>query len=119
MQGHINFLAYSNWFDRARTKIYREFSPELDFSEYGVAVLHTDVDFLHETYASHDVEIRTWVNLIGEDSFEVTQELYQQGKRCAHSKTVLSIFDFTRRERTPIPPSFRKALKRYKYDPSA
>ena len=48
MQGHINFLAYSKWFDRVRTPIYRELDPTLNFKPHGMVVLKTEVTYLRE-----------------------------------------------------------------------
>ena len=119
MQGHVNFLAYSNWFDRVRIRIYKEFSPELNFHDHGIVVLHTETTFIKEVYVHHDVEIRTWVSMIGRSSFEVTQELWQQGERCAVGKTIFCAFDFTIHKSEPIRSNFRDALEKYSYDPTA
>lgn len=119
MQGHVNFLAYSNWFDRVRVRIYKELSPDLDFREHGVVVLHTEVAFLKEVCVQRDVEIRTWVSVIGVKSFEIAQEVWQKGERCAVGKTVFCAFDFTTRRSEPISPAFRAALEKFYFDPTA
>ena len=117
MQGHINFLAYSNWFDRVRTKFYKEFTPDLNFRPHGVVVLRTEVTFEKETYAQYDATIRTWVSMIGTKSFEVTQEVWQNGSRCAIGKTIFCAYNFEERKSEPIIDSYREVLERYAYDP--
>ncbi len=118
MQGHINFLAYSNWFDRVRVKLYKELSPDLNFREHGIVVLHTEVTFMKEVYVQFDVEVRTWVSVLGTKSFEVTQELWQNGERCSKGKTIFCAFDFTKHKSEEIKPHFRAALDKYRYDPA-
>lgn len=118
MQGHINFLAYSHWFDRVRVQLYKKLSPDLNFREHGLVVLHTEVTFMKEAYVQWDVEIRTWVSVLGVKSFEVTQELWQKGERCTRGKTVFCAYDFTERHSEPLTPEFRAALEEYRYDPA-
>ncbi len=113
MQGHINFLAYSAWFDRARTRIYKEISPDLAFRPHGMVVLKTEVTFLKEVYVQHDVEIRSWISVLGNKSFEMTQECWQQGERCAVGKTIFCAFNFDEHKSEPIQDSFRAVLEKY------
>jgi len=76
MARHIDSLAYPLWFDRARTFLYREMNPSLDFSAHGLVIVKTEVTYLRETNVDDELEVRTWVSLIGTKSFEVSQELW-------------------------------------------
>jgi len=115
MQGHINFLAYSSWFDRARTRLYKEISPDLNFKPHGLVVLKTEVVFLKEVYVHTDVELRAWVSVLGVKSFELTQECWQNGERCAVGKTIFCAFNFDDRKSEPLLDSFRAALEKYQW----
>ncbi|MDO5308926.1 MAG: thioesterase family protein [Planctomycetia bacterium] len=113
MQGHVNFLAYSQWFDRARTRLYREIDSDLNFRPHGMVVLKTEVVFLKEVYVQFDVEIRTYVSVIGTKSFEVTQEVWQRGERCALGKSIFCAFNFESHASEPLLENFRVVLQRY------
>jgi len=115
MQGHVNFLSYSSWFDRARTPLYREISPELNFRPHGMVVLKTEVTYLKEVYVQFDVEIRTWTSVLGNKSFELTQEVWQKGERCAVGKTIYCAFNFEAHKSEPLLDSFRVVLEKYRW----
>lgn len=118
MQGHVNFLAYSKWFDRVRTPIYRELDPTLKFDPHGLVILKTDVTFLHEVSATHDVDVRTWVSVMGTKSFELTQDVWQNGVRCTIGKTIFCGFNFTEHKSETLSDSFREVIERYRWDES-
>ena len=115
MQGHINFLAYSLWFDRARTQLYKEISPNLDFRPHGLVVLKTEITFLKEVYVQYEVELRAWVSVLGNKSFEMTQECRQQGELCAVGKTIFCAFNFDEHKSEPLQDSFRAILEKYQW----
>ncbi|MBP5621017.1 MAG: acyl-CoA thioesterase [Thermoguttaceae bacterium] len=115
MQGHVNFIAYSKWFDRVRTPIYRELDPTLEFNPHGMVVLKTELTFLHEVAITSDVSIRTWVSLLGVKSVELTQDVWQDGVRCAIGKTVFCGFNFARHESEPLNDAFRAVLEKYRW----
>ncbi|MCF0234573.1 MAG: thioesterase family protein [Thermoguttaceae bacterium] len=113
LQGHMHFMAVLSWFERARMSLYCEFSSNLDFKEHGYVILKTDVSYLHEIWISRPVEVRTWVSMIGVKSFEVSQEAWQDGERCAAGSTIFCGFDFTRHGSEPLSDSTRAVLEKY------
>lgn len=119
MQGHVNFLAYSKWFDRVRTPIYRELDPTLNFSPHGMVVLKTEMTFLKEVSVTSDVQIRTWVSLLGNKSLEVTQDVWQEGVRRAVGKTIFCGFNFETHSSEPISDEFRAVFEKYRWDEHA
>ncbi len=119
MQGHVNFIAYSKWFDRVRTPIYRELDPTLEFNPHGMVVLKTELTFLHEVSITSDVSIRTWVSLLGNKSLELTQDVWQEGVRCAVGKTIFCGFNFARHESEPLTDAFRTVLEKYRWNENA
>jgi len=116
MARHIDSLAYPLWFDRARTFLYREMNPSLDFSSHGLVIVKTEVIYLQETNVDDELEVRTWVSLIGTKSFEVSQELWRQNERCAEGKTILVSFDFSVHKSEPLTDSYRAVLEKYSYE---
>ncbi len=119
MQGHVNFIAYSKWFDRVRTPIYRELDPTLEFNPRGMVVLKTELTFLHEVSITSDVSIRTWVSLLGVKSLELTQDVWQEGVRCAVGKTIFCGFNFARHESEPLTDAFRAVFEKYRWNENA
>ena len=115
MQGHVNFLAYSKWFDRVRTPIYRELDPTLQFNPHGMVVLKTELTFLHEVVVTSDVSIRTWVSLLGNKSLELTQDVWQDGVRCAIGKTVFCGFNFEKHASESLNDAFRAVFEKYRW----
>lgn len=118
-QGHTNFLSVSLWFDRARTALYREFEPNLNFREHGLVILKTEVTYVKEIWLARPVEVRTWTSVVGTKSFEITQEAWQDGEVCAVGKTIFCGFDFTVHKSEPISPEFRAVLEKFRFDPTA
>ncbi len=118
MQGHVNFLAYSKWFDRVRTGLYRELDPTLVFKPHGMVLLKTEVTFLHEVSVTSDVEVRTWVSMLGTKSFEMTQDVWQNGVRCTIGKTIFCGFNFDTHTSEPLSAEFRAVIEKYVWDES-
>ena len=63
-----------------------------------------------------DVEVRTWVTKLGRKSMEVCQDLWQDGKCCAKTKTVVCGFNVDTRTSEPIVDSFRAIAEKYFWD---
>ena len=125
MQGHIDFLAFSRWFDRARTTLYEELLPGFQTKPRGLVIVNVAVDFLRETFVDDRVEIRTWTSRIGEKSFELTQELWRvrdddpTPQRCAVTKVVLCAINFDVHKSEPLDDRYREILKKYQWSPDA
>ncbi|MBQ9874775.1 MAG: hypothetical protein IJM30_09955 [Thermoguttaceae bacterium] len=117
--GHIDHLAYADWFDRARTYLYREMDPTLVFRPHGLAVVTTTVYYDQEASVVEDVEVRTWTSKIGRKSFETRQEAWQNGERLASCKTVFCGFDFDKRTSEPLCDDYRAAVEMYYWEPEA
>ena len=77
---------------------------------------HIDVDFLHQMYLGHDVEIRTVVSKIGNSSFHVEQEAWQMGQCCSRGHVVLVHFDFAKQKSVPLPDDIRCQLAEHLKD---
>ena len=116
MARHIDSIAYPLWFDRARTQLYREMNPSLDFSRNGLVIVKTEVVYLREVEVDDALEIRTWVSLIGTTSFEVSQELWRQKELCAEGKTILVSFDFSVHKSEPLTDAYRAVLEKYCFE---
>ncbi|MCL2623560.1 MAG: acyl-CoA thioesterase [Planctomycetaceae bacterium] len=107
---HVNHLAIPTWFELAREPLYRIFSPEMNFDDLTVIMVHFGVDFMRQMYLGHDVEIRTVISKIGNSSFEVEQEAWQKDQCCARGHVVLVHFDFKVQKSMPLPDDIRRQL---------
>lgn len=110
--GHINNCVLARWFEQARTPFFRFFTPNLslDHKDWRLIMAHTDFDFLDELFYEKDVEIRTWIEKIGNTSFTFLHEAWQDGRNCVRGRAVTVHYDFLAKKTMPIPESIRLKL---------
>jgi acyl-CoA thioester hydrolase len=92
--GHINNTVIAAWFEGARDPIFRLFTPDLNPTQWRLILARFSVEFHAELFYGSPVEVRSYVSRIGGSSFDVTQEAWQGGKRCASGVAVLVQYDF-------------------------
>ncbi|MBV0934594.1 acyl-CoA thioesterase [Marinobacterium weihaiense] len=92
--GHINNTRVPQWFEAARNELFRIFTPDLDMKKWQLILARVEVDYLGELFYGRDVEIRTHVCKIGNSSFTVLQEAWQDGKQAARGKAFMVRYDF-------------------------
>jgi len=109
--GHITNTALPLWFERARNPVYRVFNPALDLKRWSLVMARLEVEYKGELFYGRDVEVRTSVSRIGESSFDVAQEAWQDGALRATGKVVLVQVDPARRKPAPLSPEVRRALQ--------
>jgi len=113
--GHVNNTAPALWFETARTPLLRIFVPDLDFKieAFPLIMAHTEYDFLNELFFQHEVEIRTWISHIGNKSFTVHHQAWQNGRLCVEGSAVVVHYDFSTKQSTPLPEDKKKHLKEH------
>ena len=84
-----------------------------------MVVLKTEVTYLREVSVTTDVEIRSWVSLLGNKSFELAQDVWQNGERCAIVKSIFCGFNFSSHTSEPLSDAFRAVLEKYQWDESS
>ncbi|AQQ70838.1 Acyl-ACP thioesterase [Limihaloglobus sulfuriphilus] len=116
---HINNTSLSIWFEHCRVPIFKFFVPGAidDFESWNIILARSEYDFLSQIYFGKDVEVKTWVNKIGNSSFTVEQEAWQDGHRCAHGLAVGVHYDFKTQRSMPIPESVREKLQKHLREP--
>ena len=109
---HVNNTVLAVWFEQARNPIFRMFTPDLDlkYENWKLIMVRTEFDFLSEMYYGEDVEIRTFIEKIGNSSFTMGHEAWQNGKRAVKGKAVVVHFDFIEKKSIPIPDSIKAQL---------
>lgn len=109
--GHINNTVLATWFEGARDKVFQVFTANLAPSDWRLILAKFSIEFHAELFYGEAVEIRTWVSRVGGSSFDVTQEAWQQGRRCASGVAVLVHYDFTSKQSVPLSDSQKQQLQ--------
>lgn len=109
--GHINNSTYSTWFEDARRPVFEFFVPDLDPKKWNLILARVEIDFLAQGEYQKSVEIRTLVEKIGNSSFVLLQEAFQDEKIICRGKSVLVHFDYETQKSSPIPGAIRVKLE--------
>lgn len=107
---HVSNTALVRWYEGARDPIFRYFSPELDLESWPLIVASYKVDLLKQIFLG-DVTIKTGISRIGNSSFVVLQEAWQNGDKCSSGETVMVHYNYETKKSEPIPGSVREKLE--------
>ncbi|MCQ2977625.1 MAG: acyl-CoA thioesterase [archaeon] len=112
---HVNNNTIGNWFELGRNDIFRFFDPALDLqnNEWELILVRTEIDFIGQIFYNHDVEIRTYVLHIGNTSFIIGNEAWQEGELKAKGKCVLVNYDFNKQEKKVLNEKIREQLREH------
>lgn len=114
--GHINHLAVARWFEVARSSLYRHLFPNfLDVTDFLVMV-HMDVDYVSETSLDGEVTIKTEIAKIGNTSFTVSQEAWQNDRLCSRGNFAIVYFDLENRKPQKIDDDLKRKIERWAND---
>lgn len=114
--GHINNTMVPVWFEGARTPVFKLFTPELDLKNWPLILAKINVDFEAQMFYGLDMEVRTFISRIGGSSFDVFQELWQQGIRVASGTAVMVHFDYRAQKTAQIPDNIREILNQHLFE---
>ncbi len=92
--GHINNTVIPVWFEAAREPVFEIFNPSLDLTKWNLIVAGFTIAYTSPTHYGKSVSVKTWISRVGNSSFEVAQESWQQGKKTAEAKTTLVHYDY-------------------------
>ena len=112
---HINNAVLPVWFEMARNPIFRFFVPDLtvNYEKWNLIMARLELDFVGQLMYGSDVEVRTSIEKIGNSSFTVYQEAWQNGKLGAKGKSVCVHFDFKQQKSKRIPQEIVEQLKQH------
>lgn len=110
--GHINNASYSTWFEDARRPVFEYFIPDLDPKKWNLILARVEIDFLAQGEYQKSVEIKTSVEKIGNSSFVLLQEAYQDGKIICRGKSFLVHFNYELQKSEAIPSNIRVLLEK-------
>ena len=107
---HVTNTVLPIWFEQARNEFYFYFNTELNFEKWNLILVRFEIDFVNQMYYGKDIEIHSWVSRVGNSSFEISQEAWQNGVVGAKGKTVIVYFDFEKQKSMPIPQDIKDQL---------
>jgi acyl-CoA thioester hydrolase len=112
---HINNIALVEWFEVGRNPIFRIFTPDLDLSydKWKLILVRTEFDYIGQMYYGKDVEIKSFILKIGNSSFTIGHEAWQDNELKARGKAVLVNYDFEIGKSKPIPEYICKTLEKH------
>lgn len=111
--GHINNNVYSIWFDSAREPIYKNFTSLNNHNEIELIIAKISCEFLNEVFYGKEVYITTKINKIGNSSFEVIHNLYQDEKLCSIGYCTLVHFNHKNKKSIIIENEKREFLEKH------
>lgn len=114
--GHINNVFVPVWFEAGRREIFKILTPTLQFSDWKVALVNMNVDYLGQIYFEHDAVVRTWIDRIGTKSFKVYEEIWQRETLCAKGTATYVYMNYAENRSEEIPTQARDAFAKHMRD---
>ncbi|NRD71780.1 acyl-CoA thioesterase [Shewanella sp. VB17] len=111
--GHINNTVLPVWFEAAREPIFEIFNPSLDLSQWNLIVAGFTIAYTLPTNYGMPVLVKTWISRVGNASFEVAQQSWQEGKQTAEAKTTLVYYDYALDKSQAITDVIKQQLIRF------
>ncbi len=113
--GHINNTKPPVWFEGARTPIFKFFTPDLDPKKWCLIIAKIEVSYHGQLYFGQDIEIKTYISRIGGASFDVYQELWQDGKKCVSGTAAMVNYDYQTQQSVKILAEIKAKLTHHIY----
>ncbi len=112
---HVNNTVLARWFEQARTPFFRFFTPDLDLSyeKWKLIMARTEFDFLGQLKFDLPIEIRSYIEKIGNSSFTILQQAWQNDELKVQGKAVTVHFNFLKQKSVPIPDGIREKLSHH------
>lgn len=107
---HVSNTTLVQWFESTREPIFKLFTPELDLDNWPLILANYHVDFLRQIFLG-EVTLRTGIAKLGNSSFVVHQEVWQNGEKCAVGKTTMVHFNYESSRAEPLPSHIREELQ--------
>jgi len=113
--GHINNCTLARWFEQARNPIFKIFMPEnfSELSNWNLIMARTEYNFTAEIFLDAPVEVRSWIEKVGNSSFTTYHELWQTNRLCANGAATMVHYDFQEKKSVPISPEIRNQLSQH------
>ena len=110
--GHINNTVIPMWLEKARTPIFKIFTPDLDPKKWELILAKIEIEYLRELDYRLIVIIKSGIQHIGNSSFLIRQELFQDEKFSARGLTTLVRFDYKKKQSQALTEKLRSDLEK-------
>lgn len=107
---HVSNTVLVGWFEAARMPIFKLFVPDLKLENWPLILANYNVDFVAQIFLQSPVQIKTWISKIGNSSFVVYQECWQDEELKSKGTTTLVHFNYLEERAVPIPQNIRVEL---------
>lgn len=111
--GHINNTRLPVWFENARDPVFKLFTPDYDFKRWPLILARITVDFKHQIYINSEVEIISSISRLGNASFTINHQAWQNGRCAAEGEATLVHFDYQSNKSVIIPDNVRDKLQQH------
>lgn len=108
--GHIHNAAIVVWFEEGRTELFKTFVPSLNPKKWNLIIARIEVDFVSQGQYTKEVEVKSFVEKIGNTSLVLNQECFQNGATIAKAKVILVHFDYDTNKPASIPEEIKSKL---------
>lgn len=114
--GHVSNTVLVAWFESARIPIFKMFVPDMKLENWPLILANYNVDFLEQIYLQMPVQIKTWISRIGNSSFEVYQECWQEQHLKSKGRTTLVHFDYVTKKAMVLPEDIKSMMEMHLLD---
>ncbi|VUD48164.1 1,4-dihydroxy-2-naphthoyl-CoA hydrolase [Thalassocella blandensis] len=111
--GHIGNTVLPTWFEHARKPIFQEISKSFSKEKWPTIIAHASYDFINQIFIESNVDIDISISHIGNKSFTVHHDAWQNNTKVAEGKTVIVWFDHSDQQTKPIPDEVRQRLQKF------
>lgn len=111
--GHINNCFVPIWLEAGRREIFRILTPDLNFANWRVALVNTNIDYTAQIYFTDEAEVLTWVDHVGGKSFRLYEEVHQTGRVCALGTATYVYFNYQTQQAETVPDHARWAFAQH------
>lgn len=110
--GHIRSDVITVWLQEGSIEIFRMFNPDLQ-GEPQLIMANINVDFINEILLGNNAEVETWVKSIGNSSFVLQQNVYQNQRLCAKGLVTFVHLNYSTHKSESVPQAIRLMLEEH------
>ena len=109
---HIRHDVIPIWLAESSLEIHKMFSPDIQ-RDPRLIMANINLDYITETLWGRDVEVTTGVRSIGNSSFVLMQNVYQDSRLCAKAFVTFIHFNYSTHKSESIPQEIRLKLEEH------
>ncbi|MCD8081371.1 MAG: acyl-CoA thioesterase, partial [Bacteroides sp.] len=112
--GHVNNSVYFSYYDLGKTEYFATVRPDLDWEKEGIVVVHLEVDFLAQIFATDPIAVETTVAEIGTKSMKLIQRVVDnKGEVKCVCQSILVAFNLEKHESQEISEEWIQSISAY------